>query len=254
MSISNNGAAALVVENISKTYRVPNIPKQATVKDLVLRRTRREGTTGIVDALSDISFSLEHGGVLGIVGSNGSGKTTLLRVIAGVCHPDKGRVSVKGSMAPILAIGAGFHPDLTGRESARLGLFMLGLGPKDVAKHLGSVLDFSEIAEFADLPTRTYSAGMLFKLAFSVAVCVDPDILILDEVLSVGDARYSEKSLARIDSFKQRGKTVVVTTHELRFVEDWCTSAIWLHEGRIAASGEPAAVVAAYRDLALATA
>lgn len=252
MSTSNGAQPAVVVENVSKTFRIPNIPKQATLKDVVLRRTRREGTTGMVDALVDVSFSLDHGGILGIVGSNGSGKTTLLRVIAGVCHPDRGRVAIQGSVAPILSIGAGFHPDLTGRENARLGLLMLGLTPSQVNGFLNSVLEFAEVQEFADLPTRTYSAGMLFKLAFSIAVCVDPDVLILDEVLSVGDERYSKKSLARIDSFKQRGKTVVLVTHELGFVEKWCTRGLWLHEGRIAAAGDPVEVVAAYRRLSAA--
>ncbi len=246
---TSNGAPAVLVESISKTFRIPNIPKQATVKDLVLRRTRREGSTGIVEALREVSFSLPHGGVLGIIGSNGSGKTTLLRIIAGVCHPDGGRLAVQGSVAPILSIGAGFHPDLTGRENAKVGLLTLGLTPREVKEFMGPVLEFSEIEEFVDLPVRTYSAGMMFRLAFSIAVCVDPDVLLLDEVLSVGDERYSRKCLERIDGFKRSGKTIVLTTHNLEFVESWCTAALWLNEGRVAAQGDPAAVVEAYRTL-----
>lgn len=249
---TSNSAPAVLVEGISKTFRIPNIPKQATVKDLVLRRTRREGSTGIVEALREVSFTLGHGGILGIIGSNGSGKTTLLRIMAGVCHPDGGRVAVQGSVAPILSIGAGFHPDLTGRENAKVGLLMLELTPRQVNEYLNPVIEFAEIEEFVDLPMRTYSAGMMFRLAFSIAVCVDPDVLLLDEVLSVGDERYSQKCLQRIDAFKKAGKTIVLTTHNLEFVQDWCTLGLWLRDGGVAAFGEPAAVVNSYRELALA--
>ena len=251
--MNTSNGVAIRVESLSKSFRIPNIPKQATIKDVVVRRMRHEGRTGIVDALKDVSFTLEHGGVLGIVGGNGSGKTTLMRVMAGVCHADAGRVVIDGTIAPLLAVGAGFHPDLTGRENAKFGLLTMGLSRTEVAEHLEPAIAFAEIEEFGDLPARTYSAGMLFRLAFAIAVCVDPDVLLLDEVLSVGDERYAKKCLDRIDSFKRRGKTIVVVTHELRFVEEWCTTGIWLHEGRVVAAGEPREVVAAYRALAAAS-
>ncbi len=235
------------MEGLSKSFRIPNIPKQATIKDVVVRRMRHEGTTGIVDALVDVNFALPHGRVLGVIGDNGSGKTTLLRIMAGVCHSDRGRVSIGGTIAPLLSLGAGFHPDLTGRENARFGLLTLGLSRAEAYERVDSVIEFAELGEFGDVPMRTYSSGMLFRLAFSVAVCIDPDVLLLDEVLSVGDERYSQKCLARIDGFKQSGKTIVLVTHEMRMVENWCTGALWLREGRVAAFGEPAAVLDAYK-------
>lgn len=237
------------VTRVSKRFKLPGIPKNATVKDFVIRTIRRSPAGPIVDALQDVSFTLERGSMLGLIGRNGSGKTTLMRIIAGILRPDDGTVSVGGTVAPLFALGTGFHPDLTGRESARIELLALGASRTEVARLLPKVLAFSEIGEFADAPIRAYSAGMTMRLAFSVAMCVDPDILLLDEVLAVGDEAFASKCLAAIEDFRRRKKTIVMVTHDASKIEAWCDSALWLDQGNMAAYGDPRSVVAAYQAL-----
>jgi ABC-type polysaccharide/polyol phosphate transport system ATPase subunit len=242
-------SVAIVVTNVSKRFKLPSIPKNATVKDFVIRTIRRAPGGPVVDALKDVSFSVESGSMLGLIGSNGSGKTTMMRIIAGILQPDEGRVQVSGTVAPLFALGTGFHPDLTGRESARIELLALGVSRAEVDRLLPRILDFSEIGEFADAPIRAYSAGMAMRLAFSVAMCVDPDVLLLDEVLAVGDESFARKCLAAIEDFRRRNKTIVLVTHDGSKIEEWCDTAIWLDHGDVAGYGDPKAVVAAYRAL-----
>ncbi len=226
-----------------------SIPKNATVKDFVIRTIRRAPGGPVVDALKDVNFTVEHGSMLGIIGRNGSGKTTLMRIIAGILQPDEGTVKVAGTVAPLFALGTGFHPDLTGRESARIELLALGIGRERVTELMPQILSFSEIGEFADAPIRAYSAGMTMRLAFSVAMCVDPDVLLLDEVLAVGDEAFGAKCLTAIEDFRSRGKTIVLVTHDASKIEAWCDTALWLDRGDVAGYGDPKTIVAAYRAL-----
>lgn len=241
----------IVVDSVFKSYRFTSVHKPPTIKDFVIRSMRREGGASFVDALSDVSFTVPAGSMLGVIGRNGSGKTTLMRVLAGVLQPDKGNVVITGSMAPLLALGAGFHPDLTGREGARIELLSLGLSRREVSALMDDIIAFSEIGEFADAPVRTYSIGMVMRLAFSVAICVDPDVLLLDEVLAVGDEGFAHKCLASIAEFRRRGKTIVLVTHNADIVESWCDAALWLDRGKIASIGDPKDVVSGYHQMQL---
>ena len=241
-------AAGTVIEvaGLSKRFRFPGIPRQATLKDLVVRRIHVEGRTSVVDALSDVTFSLDRGQSMGIIGRNGSGKTTLLRIMSGIMKPDKGEVHMRGVVAPLLALGTAFHPYLSGRENAYIELLTLGLSRAKARSLLDRVIEFSELEEFIDVPMRAYSSGMGMRLGFAVAICVDPDILLIDEVLAVGDEAFVRKCYDRITDFRRRGKTMVLVTHDANMVKERCETALWLKDGKVAAYGEARSVVDAY--------
>lgn len=240
---------AIRVNGVTKRFKFPSVPRRATLKDLAVRTLRFEHGASIVDALVDVSFSVEPGSMLGIMGRNGSGKTTLMRILAGILQPDEGSVKITGTLAPLLALGVGFHPDLTGRESARIELLSLGFERSQVSALIPEIIDFSEIGDFIDAPVRTYSTGMVMRLAFAVAICVDPDVLLLDEVLAVGDESFALKCLACISEFRTRQKTIVLVTHSSEIVQTWCDVALWIDQGSVAAFGDPKAVVSAYHAL-----
>lgn len=237
------------VDGVSKRFRLPAIPKQATIKDMLIRTIRPQQEERIVHALADISFSVEPGSMLGVIGRNGSGKTTLLRVIAGILNPDSGSVAISGTLAATMALGTGFHPDLTGREGARIELLSMGLSRAQTDHLIPSIAQFSGVGDFFDAPIRTYSAGMIMRVAFACAICVDPDVLLLDEVLAVGDEAFSIKCFDAIANFRKRGKTIVLVTHSAEVVGQWCDIALWLDQGCVAGLGDTRAVLAAYRAL-----
>jgi lipopolysaccharide transport system ATP-binding protein len=237
------------VEGVCKQFRLPAIPKHATLKDLLIRAIRPQKAVRPVHALADVSFSVEPGSMLGIIGRNGSGKTTLLRVIAGILKADSGSVTINGKLAAVMTLGTGFHPDLTGRESARIELLSMGFSKKETEHFLPSIAQFTGIGDFFDAPVRTYSIGMVMRVAFACAVCVDPDVLLLDEVLAVGDEVFALKCFDAIASFRKRGKTIVLVTHSTDIVAQWCDSALWLDQGTVAALGDTRAVIAAYQAL-----
>jgi lipopolysaccharide transport system ATP-binding protein len=242
---------AVKVEGLSKDFRYLAVGKGATLKETLVRQAfRRSSKQRTVAALSDVSFSIDSGEMLGVIGRNGSGKTTLLRLLAGVYHPDRGRILVTGSLAPLLSLGSGFHPELTGRENVRIELLVLGRLPKEIDQRMEQIIDFSEIGDFADAPARTYSTGMRMRLAFAAAMSVDPDVLLLDEVLAVGDEAFKIKCLRAIDSFRDRGKTIILVSHSTNTIAERCDSALWLDGGRVAGLGPAAEIVAAYRSSA----
>lgn len=239
---------AIEVQNISKRFHYTALPKHMTLKEAVVKKLFRERSqTRNVDALRNVTFSVQQGQMLGIVGRNGSGKTTLLRLLAGVYRPDGGTFTIRGSFTPLLALGVGFHPDLTGRENARIELLMLGLSPREIDARMDEIIEFSELGEFIDAPLRTYSTGMSMRLAFSAAVSIDPDVLLLDEVLAVGDEAFSRKCLSRVDEFRARGKTIVLVTHQADTVKNRCDVALWLDAGRAVSFGAPPDVIEAYQ-------
>jgi len=238
------------VSDVSKRFLLPSIPKGATIKDFVLRTIRRdENQDGYIDALRNVSFSVERGATLGIIGRNGSGKTTLMRLIAGVLKPDSGTVAVDGHLAPLLTLATGFHPDLTGREGARIELLAMGFSRAEIVRLMPGIVAFSEIGEFVDAPVRTYSSGMMMRLAFAVAVSVDADVLLFDEILAVGDVAFATKCMGCIEEFRARGKTIVLVTHDTLKVREWCDLALWIEGGEVAAIGAAAGVVDAYAGL-----
>ena len=200
-------------------------------------------------ALENISFTVKDKEVVGIIGKNGAGKSTTLGLIAGVLAPTKGNVSVNGKIAPLLELGAGFHPDLTGRENIILNGILLGMTKKEIFDKLDSIIEFSEIGEFINEPIRIYSSGMLSRLGFSVAVHVDPDILLIDEVLSVGDFKFQEKSKNKIYEFKQKGKTIVFVSHDVETIKELCTKVVLINNHRVIYEGNVEKGVEIYEKL-----
>jgi ABC-type polysaccharide/polyol phosphate transport system ATPase subunit len=210
----------------------------------LLRRTPRERFR----ALDDVSFVLHRGESVGIVGHNGAGKSTLLNLITRLCKPTSGEVSVEGRVAALLELGAGFHPDLTGEENVYINAALLGLHRKEAIQRFPEIVDFSEIGDFIREPLRTYSAGMVLRLAFSVAVHVDPEILVVDEVLGVGDQSFFEKSVDRIESFRRAGKTIISVSHSIDLLGSLCNRVLWMDHGRLMADGPPGKVLDRYRE------
>ena len=237
--------ASIKVENLSVTYRT-SYDKAPTLKNIVVRKGRGERTVREVEALREVSFEVPHGAVLGLVGANGAGKSTLVRTVAGILPPTEGRVEVHGRVSTLLALGVGFKSSLTGRQNVVLGGLAAGLTRDELAEKYDEIAAFAELGEFMDLPMRTYSSGMYGRLAFSVAVHMDPDILLIDEALSVGDARFKRKSFEKMRELCAEARTIVLVTHALGSVRELCTKAIWLHKGRLAMCDEPAKVVEAY--------
>jgi len=205
-------------------------------------------------ALKHVSFRVESGESLAVIGPNGAGKSTLLSLAAGLCLPDEGTVSVRGRIAALLELGSGFHYDLTGAENVRLNASLLGIGRRRTEELMGQIVEFSGIGDFIDEPLRTYSSGMIVRLAFSVAVNIDPDVLLINEVLAVGDQAFETKCLDRISDFRRHGKTLLCVSHGMAVLPDLCNRAIWLDHGEVVLSGTVTAVTEAYAGRATAAA
>jgi ABC-type polysaccharide/polyol phosphate transport system ATPase subunit len=237
--------AAVRVDHLSVRYRT-TFDKKPTLRGALKRLGRRQRVVREIEAVRDLSFEVPHGEVLGIVGVNGAGKSTLMRTVAGILPPTKGRVEVYGRVSTLLALGVGFNPDLSGRENVVLGGLAAGLTRDELAEKYDEIAEFAELGDFMDLPMRTYSSGMYGRLAFSVAVNMDPDILIVDEALSVGDARFKRKSLDRMRELCDRAGTILIVSHALKTLRRLCSEVMWMHEGQIAMRDEPEAVIEAY--------
>src|SRR5947208_5135454 len=236
----------IVVDRVSRTFRV--CPKaQRTLKDVFVAR----GRTGArnVQALRDVSLAVEPGDAVGLVGRNGSGKTTLLRLISGIIKPTTGRIETGGRIASLLELGAGFHPDFSGRENVYLNGSIHGLSRARVREVMDEIVAFAELEQFIDLPVRTYSSGMFMRLGFSVAAHIEADVLLLDEVFAVGDEQFQRKCFGKIAEFKQRGGTIVFVSHDAQAVERLCDRAILLRQGKVEFDGPTRDAIAAYRRL-----
>jgi ABC-type polysaccharide/polyol phosphate transport system ATPase subunit len=233
------------VEDVSVTYRTP-LERRPTLRGTLTRLGRRERIIREIQALKNVSFEVPHGKVMGVVGANGAGKSTLMRTVAGILPPTQGRVEVRGRMSTLLSLGVGFNRKLTGRENVVLGGLAAGLRRSELAEKYAEIVEFAELEEFMDLPMRTYSSGMYGRLAFAVAVTMHPDILIIDEALSVGDARFRRKSFERMRDLCGEDRTILLVSHALGSIEELCDEAIWLHKGRMKLWDEPSAVVDAY--------
>lgn len=197
-------------------------------------------------ALKNVSFSVEEGEGLAVVGANGAGKSTLLGLVAGLAQPDEGTLRVNGRIAALLELGSGFHPDLTGAENVRVNAALIGLSRRRTSELFDEIVDFSGIGEFIEEPLRTYSSGMVMRLAFSVAINLDPEILLVDEVLAVGDAAFQEKCFERLRQFRQAGKTLLCVSHSTVMVREMCDRAIWLDHGELMMAGLIGDVIEAY--------
>lgn len=235
------------MRDLGLTYRT-SIEKKPTLKARFKSLGRGKKHTRIVPALSDVNIDVHYGTVLGIIGSNGAGKSTLMRVISGIIPPSQGRVEVYGSVSTLLALGVGFNPSMTGRDNVYLGGLAAGMTREEIDNHFDAIADFSELGEAIDAPMRTYSSGMFARLAFSVAAVVEPDILIIDEALSTGDAKFKEKSLNRIKELRSADRALILVSHALATIEDICNEVIWLNKGKLMMRGNPTEVISAYRE------
>jgi lipopolysaccharide transport system ATP-binding protein len=241
---------AIELQGISKYFRAHGGRPPTTLKSAVLEmiRGRSQRARDRFVALRDIDLTVEAGQTLGIVGANGSGKSTLLKLVAGIYRPDGGTLRVSGRVAPLIELGAGFHPELTGRENVIINGIILGLSQREVRRQLDAIVEFAGMQEFIDAPARTYSSGMYMRLGFAVAVHLEPDVLLMDEVLAIGDESFARKCADRFAEFRRVGKTLLLVGHDAATVERWCDEAVWLDHGVIRATGAPHKVVDLYRQ------
>jgi ABC-type polysaccharide/polyol phosphate transport system ATPase subunit len=220
-----------------------------TLREVFSKIVRRRQQLQIFEAVKQVSFVISKGESVGLVGRNGSGKSTILKIVAGVYAPSEGQVRVQGTIAPLIELGAGFHHELTGRENILLNGLLLGLTKRQVTEREESIIEFAELGDFIDSPVKQYSSGMYMRLAFSVAIEVDPDILIIDEILGVGDAGFQAKCFERIEDFRRRGKTILLVSHSMDNVRKLCDRAMLVHAGRVLEDGLPERVIARYEEL-----
>jgi teichoic acid transport system ATP-binding protein len=239
--------SAVKIDGLSVTYRT-SFEKKPTLKSRLRRLGRGQRRVREVRALRDVSLEVRHGSVLGIVGMNGAGKSTLMRTVAGIVPPTAGRVEVFGRVSTLLALGIGFNADLSGRENVLLGGLAAGMTREQIAECYDEIVEFAELRDFVDLPMRTYSSGMYGRLAFSVAIHMNPDILLIDEALSVGDARFRKKSFEKMQELCDQAGTILVVSHGLRGLRKLCTEVLWMHEGRVQLRDEPETVIKAYKQ------
>ena len=236
---------AIRVENVYKSFNV-FYDKTNTIKEKILfwNKSKKD----VRHILNDINLKINKGEVVALIGVNGSGKSTLLKLMTKIIYPNKGKIETNGKLTSLLELGAGFHPDFSGRENIYFNASIFGLTRKEIDKRLDQIIEFSELKDFIDNPVRTYSSGMYMRLAFSVAINVDADILLIDEILSVGDQHFQEKCFDKIEDLKREGKTIVFVTHGMDSVKRFCTRAVWLHQGSIKMDGDTDTVVEKYLE------
>lgn len=237
---------AVELRGISVRYRIAS-EKIHSLKEFAIRKISGRLDHGFLLALQDVSLVVPSGERVGIIGPNGAGKSTLFRVIARVRQPNRGRVVVRGQVAPLLELGLGFHGELTGRENVILHGTLMGRSRRDMVERMDRIAEFAELEAFLDSPIRKYSTGMTARLAFAAATDIDPDVLLVDEALAVGDERFRAKCYERMDAFRERGKTLLLVSHRLDEIRNTCTRALWLSEGKIVRDGPAAEVVDAYQ-------
>ena len=239
---------AIELSNVSKIYRKYSGRQFATLKSALLQRSilSELSPTETFPALRGVSFAIAKGRTCGVIGRNGSGKSTALKLVAGITKPTSGTVTVAGRISALIELGAGFHPEISGRENVFINGIMLGLSRREIERRFDEIVEFAELREFIEAPVKTYSSGMYMRLGFAVAIHVDPDVLLVDEVLAVGDEGFTHKCLDKFAEFRRMGKTILLVTHSLGLVERFCDEAIWLDEGQMRSQGDPKRVVDAY--------
>jgi ABC-type polysaccharide/polyol phosphate transport system ATPase subunit len=244
--MSPNGIA-IRLENVTQRFRVIH-ERHDTLRGLFSKLFRQQSSYHDFEAVKNVSVEVPRGEMIGLIGRNGSGKSTLLKIIAGVYRPSAGTVKVEGSLAPLIELGAGFHHELTGRENILLNGLLMGYSKKDMLEREQRIIDFAEIGDFIDTPVKQYSSGMYMRLAFSVATEVDPEVLLIDEILAVGDAPFQQKCFDRLQNFKRAGKTIAFVSHVMGQVEQHCDRALLIDKGSIVADGRPSEVIEAYQS------
>ena len=234
---------AIDVNHVTKTFKLYS-DKPQTLKERLVRGWKNKTEERVV--LKDINLEIAKGETVALIGVNGSGKSTLLKLMTKIIYPNKGTLKTYGKLTSLLELGAGFHPDFTGRENIYFNAAIFGLTKKEIDDRLQSIIEFSELGDFIDSPVRTYSSGMYMRLAFSVAINVDADILLIDEILAVGDQHFQDKCFAKLRELKESDKTIVIVTHSLEQVKKLCTRAIWIYEGKVRMDGIPTEVIDEY--------
>ncbi len=237
---------AIKVENVNKDFKL-FYDKANTLKEKILFFKKRN-TNEVLHVLKNINLEINKGETVGLIGTNGSGKSTLLKLMTKIIYPNKGKIYTYGKVTSLLELGAGFHPDFSGRENIYFNASVFGLTKKEIDDRMQTIIDFSELQEFINNPVRTYSSGMYLRLAFSVAINVDAEILLIDEILAVGDQHFQEKCYSRLKQLKDEGKTIVLVTHSMDSVNEFCDRAIWLHDGKIKLDGQAKQVVKEYLE------
>jgi len=238
---------AVSVEGLSVRYRA-RLETRPTMKSALLRLGRSQQETRYIEALQDVSFQVPFGEFWGVIGHNGAGKSTLLRTIAGIVPPSSGRIAVNGYVTTLLSVGIGFNAELTGRENIRLGGLANGLSPQEIALKEDAIAEFSGLGEFIDYPMKTYSSGMYSRLGFSVVAHMEPDILLIDEALSAGDASFRDKASAKIRELTEKARAIILVSHGLSVVKEMATTCLWLDHGRVMGIGPADEMVSAYTD------
>src|SRR4051812_11568027 len=233
------------VQNVTQRFRLIQ-ERPDSLRELFAKAFRHNAQYHDFDAIQGVTFDVHQGEMVGIVGRNGSGKSTLLKVVAGVYKPTFGSVEVKGTLAPLIELGAGFHGELTGRENVLMNGLLMGFSKREMLSREASIIEFAQIGDFIDAPVKQYSSGMYMRLAFAVATEVNPDILVVDEILAVGDTAFQQKCFERLENFRRSGKTILFVTHSLGQIVEHCDRALYLDKGRIVADGEPEQVVGLY--------
>lgn len=237
--------SAVRVDDVSKSFRMYKERNQ-TLKAAVMRG--RRSVHEDFWALRDVSFDVPQGSTFGLIGSNGSGKSTLLKCLAKIYYPETGSITANGKVAALLEVGSGFHPELSGRENVYLNGSILGMSKKEITARFDEIVDFSGVEQFIDQPVKNYSSGMYVRLGFSVAINVNPDILVVDEVLAVGDAEFQDKCRQKFKDFKAVGKTVILVSHSMGTVKDMCDQVAWLRNGSLVETGKASTVIDSYLD------
>ncbi len=234
---------AIEVTNVVKKFKV-YLDKGNTLKEKLLFWKRNQHENRLV--LNDISFNIKKGEAVGLVGHNGCGKSTMLKLLTRIMYPNSGKINVRGKVSALIELGAGFHPDMSGRENIYIDASIFGLTRKEIDAKVDKIIEFSELQQFIDNPVRTYSSGMYMRLAFAVAINVEAEILFVDEILAVGDAAFQQKCFNKLKEIKAAGTTIVIVSHSLGQIEEFCDRSIWINEGKIRMEGKPKEVHAAY--------
>jgi len=236
---------AISVRDLDITYRV-SVEARPTLKGAIIRFGRPSHSIRVIEAVKNMSFDVPKGSVIGVIGANGAGKSTLMRAVAGILPPSKGRIEIHGRVSTLLALGVGFNAALTGRQNVVLGSLAAGLSRAEIEHRYDEIAAFAELGDFMDMPMRTYSSGMYSRLAFSVAVNMDPDILLIDEAMSAGDAKFRKKASERMQEVADNAGTLLLVSHALGTIKDMCSEAIWMHKGQLIQRGDPDEIVDAY--------
>ena len=246
-SLPESDELTVAVRNLKLHYKT-NITRKPNFKEALVHLGRGEKTAVTVEALKGISFDVHRGTVLGVIGANGAGKSTLMKAIAGLLPPTDGEIELRGKVSAMLSLGVGFNPNLSGRKNVLLGGLAAGLSRQEIEENFEKIVEFAELHDHIEMPMRTYSAGMYSRLGFAVATTINPEILLIDEALSTGDAAFKEKSAQRVADLAKQAKTLIVVSHALGTIQELCTDVVWLDKGNLIKTGKPDVIVAAYTE------